>query len=68
MIFNGNLSSDDEKFKYGFPLFRGIGIIIAYIWLLAWNVYGWTKYNVNYKLVFDFNYHYSQISEVFPSL
>jgi hypothetical protein len=26
---------------------------------LGWNVYGWNKYNINYRLVFKFNYHYS---------
>ena len=31
---------------------------------LAWNVYGWTKYHINYKLIFRFNYHYSKIGQV----
>ena len=47
-----------------FPMFRGISIIIVYMGLLAWNVYGWTKYNVNYKLIFRFNHHYSQLTQV----
>ncbi len=32
---------DDSLFKDIFPIFRGIGLIILYNMLLAWNVYGW---------------------------
>lgn len=46
------------------PIFRGLILIILYIWLLAWNVYGWTAYHVDYKLIFNFNYHYSRLSQV----
>lgn len=55
---------DDELFRDVFPMFRGIGAFILYIWLLAWNVYGWTTANINYKLIFGFNYHFSQVSEI----
>lgn len=41
-----------------------MALIILYTWLLAWNVYGWTSYNVNYKLIFRFNHHYSHLSQV----
>jgi polyferredoxin len=54
----------DEIFKSVFPMFRGILLFITYIWLLSWNVYGWTRYNINYKLIFKFNYHFSEVSEV----
>jgi EXS family len=65
MIWIGDLSADDDElFKNVFPLFRGIGLLILYVWLLAWNVYGWIAYNVNYKLIFNFRFHYSTISEV----
>lgn len=61
----GDLSvDDDELFKNVFPIFRGIGLLILYVWLLAWNVYIWTKFSINYKLIFKFSYHYSTISEV----
>jgi len=64
--WNGGIDVDeDQVFKEIFPIFRGIGLIILYLLLLAWNVYGWTKYHVNYKLVFRFNHHYSQFSQVF---
>ena len=49
----------------GFPLFKGICLIILYYWTLALNVYFWTKYNINYKLIFHFNFHFSEISELF---
>ena len=38
--------------------------MIIYVWLLAWNVYVWTSYHVNYKLIFRFNHHYSQLSQI----
>ncbi len=64
-LWDGGIDVDeDEVFRKIFPIFRGIGLIILYFFLLAWNVYGWTKYNVNYKLVFRFNHHYSQFSQV----
>ena len=65
LAWDENLDLDeDELFKEIFPMFRGMAIIVLYIWLLAWNVYGWTSYHVNYKLIFRFNHHYSQLSQV----
>lgn len=65
MAWYGDLDVDDDSlFKDVFPMFRGVGACILYVWLLAWNVFGWTKANVNYKLIFGFNYHFSQISEI----
>lgn len=56
------LNIEDLK---AFPLFEGIGLIIVYYWTLAINVYFWMKYNINYKLIFKFNFHFSEISEIF---
>lgn len=65
LCVDGGLDIDgNQVLKEIFPIFRGIGLIILYIGFLAWNVYGWTKYHVNYKLIFRFNYHYSQIGQV----
>ena len=64
-VEEGHDVDEDQAFKEIFPMFRGMAIIIAYVGLLAWNVYGWTKYNVNYKLIFRFNHHYSQLSQVY---
>ena len=55
---------DDETFKYIFPMFRGAAFIIIYIWLLGWNAYGWTRYHVNYKRIFQFNHHFSSVKEI----
>ena len=63
-VEEGHDVDEDKALKEIFPMFRGMGIIVAYMGLLAWNVYGWTKYNVNYKLIFRFNHHYSQLSQV----
>jgi hypothetical protein len=61
----GGLSADDDAlFKTVFPVFRGMGILIIYLWLLCWNVYVWTNYNINYKLIFKFSFHYSTLSEI----
>jgi EXS family len=54
----------DDISRRIFPLFRGVGLLILYVWLLAWNAYVWTEYNINYKLIFNFGYHYSTVSEV----
>lgn len=45
-------------------MFRGIGLLILYLWLLALNVYGWCLNNINYKLIFKFNHHSSDIPEI----
>lgn len=65
LCVDGGLDIDgNQVLKEVFPIFRGIGLIILYMGFLAWNVYGWTKYHVNYRLIFRFNYHYSQIGQV----
>lgn len=65
LAWYGDLDVDDDAlFKDVFPMFRGIGAFILYIWLLAWNVYGFTTANINYKLILGFNHHFSQISEI----
>ena len=61
----GNLDPDqDIRFNHIFHIYRGLALFIMYIWLLGWNVYGWTQYHINYKLIFKFNHHYSTLSEI----
>lgn len=55
---------DDAEFKTIFPMFRGYAIICLYMWLLALNVYAWNEFNINYKLCFQFNNHYSDITAI----
>lgn len=37
--------------NYIFPMFRGIGLLILYLWGVAWNVYGFTKFRINHRLI-----------------
>ena len=65
MAIDGSIDPDDnETFKYIFPMFRGSAFIVLYIWFLGWNVYTWTKNHINYKKIFEFNYHYSTPTEI----
>ena len=66
MAYEGDLDPDKEDayFKEIFSMYRGIGLFIGYIWLLAWNVYIYTVYHINYKRIFKFNQHYSQVHEI----
>jgi hypothetical protein len=62
---NYNLDIDrDYEFKTIFPMFRGYILMCLVIWLLAVNVYAWEKANVNYKLCFQFNNHYSHLVSI----
>ena len=60
----GYTLSNDSMLRIIFPIFRAPLLIILYFWLLGWNIYGWTKYNVNYKLIFHFKSHYSKINQI----
>jgi len=65
LLFQGGLDPDnDANFFFVFHVYRGFALILAYMWFLAWNVYGWTIYYVNYRNIFAFNYHYSTLSEI----
>lgn len=60
-----NYSIDlDPELKVIFPIFRATLLLIMYQWLLSWNVYGWNKYNINYKLIFKFDHHFSRVSSM----
>ena len=62
---NGLISLQDEGFKNDFALFRGIAIFIFYLWILALNVYGWEKNNIDYRHILKFNpFHYSSYPKV----
>ncbi len=40
-----------DSMNYIFPMFRGIGLLILYLWGVAWNVYGFTKFRINHRLI-----------------
>ncbi len=44
---------------YIFPMFRGVGLLILYLWGMAWNVYGFMKYKINFKLILEYGAHFS---------
>lgn len=48
-----------DSMNYIFPMFRGIGLLILYLWGVAWNVYGFTKYRINHRLILEYGSHYS---------
>ena len=48
-----------------FPAFRSFSFFIIYIWLLGLNVKVWNQYNINYKEIFKFNDHCSEVNKIF---
>lgn len=40
-----------DSMNYIFPMFRGIGLLILYLWGVSWNVYGFTKFRINHRLI-----------------
>lgn len=53
---------DDERIesmKYIFPMFRGVGLLIFYLWGVAWNVFVFNKYRISYRRILEYGHHYS---------
>ena len=48
-----------NSMTYIFPMFRGIGLLILYIWGTAWNIYSFLKYKVNFRAILEYGAHYS---------
>ena len=48
-----------DSMVYVFPMFRGVGLLIFYLWGTAWNTYGFQKYRINYRLILEYGPHYS---------
>lgn len=55
LIFNlVQLDYDEQRvdsMNYIFPMFRGVGLLIMYLWGMAWNVYGFTAFRINHRLI-----------------
>ena len=66
LAYKGGLDPDKEVtyFKEIFAMYRGISLFIIYLWILAWNVYIWTKFRINYQRIFEFNDHFSKFSDI----
>ena len=39
-------------------------MLILYLWGMAWNVYGFIKFKINFKLVLRYGAHYSSPFEI----
>jgi hypothetical protein len=62
--YNIDMDSDSE-FKSIFPMFRAFFCLCLYFWFLGIDVFVWNKAKINYKLVFQFTNHYSDVLSVF---
>ena len=40
-----------DSIKHIFPMFRGVGLLILYLWGMAWNSYGFQRYRINFPLI-----------------
>jgi hypothetical protein len=45
--------------KYVFPVFRGVGLMIFYLWGMAGNVYVFNKFRISYRRILEYGHHYS---------
>lgn len=64
LAIEGHFEDKSHFFSHIFPIFRGGLFIVLYIFLLAFNVYVWNRYNINYRRIFKFNHHYSTLSQI----
>lgn len=64
LAVDGQFEDQTSFFNQIFPIFRGACFIVLYTFLLAWNVYGWNRFNINYRRIFKFNHHYSSLGQI----
>lgn len=53
------MDSRIDSMKYVFPMFRGIGLFIFYLWGMAWNVMVFNKFRISYRRILEYGHHYS---------
>jgi hypothetical protein len=54
------------KFARDFPTWRGIAMLIFYLWILAFNVYMFEEYKITHRTIFMFDdQHYSSSFSMF---
>ncbi|MCQ2817789.1 MAG: hypothetical protein MJ252_11040, partial [archaeon] len=58
-------TDNDPEFRSIFPMFRTFGILCLYLWLLGVAVWAWEGANINYKALFKFDNHFSNIIDIF---
>ncbi len=65
LAWNGSANLGNEVFlNRVFPIYRLLAIVFIYILLVGWDVYGWIAYKVNYKYLFQFKHHHSELWQV----
>lgn len=60
-----NIVEDDNRIdsmKYIFPMFRGVGLFIFYLWGMAFNVLVFNKFRISYRRILEYGHHYSTAS------
>lgn len=63
-IYVDDSNSQYDSMTYIFPMFRGVGLLILYLWGMAWNVYGFICYRINFRSILEFGSHYSSHFEI----
>lgn len=67
IALDGHLELVQKKenfFYFFFPSCRGIILLIIYYWSLAYLVWQWNKWKINYTQIFEFNHHFSTLNEI----
>ena len=52
LAFQRIVIDTDLYFVRDFPVFRGLGLLLVYLWLFALDIYTFEKVHINYKLIF----------------
>lgn len=66
IAYNYNIDMDnDVDFKSVFPMFRTFFIVCLYWWILGFNVWVWNKADISYKVIFQFDNHYSDVISIY---
>ena len=65
LAVNGSANLGNQEFlNRAFPIYRMLAIIFLYIVLIGWNIYAWISYHVNYKYIFCWKHHHSELWQV----
>ena len=45
-------------------MFRLNFLICVHYLIYCWNIFGWTYFKINYKLIFKFDHHFSDLDQI----
>ena len=66
IAYNYNIDMDnDVDFKSVFPMFRTFFVLCLYWWMLGFNVWVWNKASISYRVIFQFDNHYSDVISIY---